>query len=126
MCLLDQVLTWDDDHVVCLTQTHRDARNPLRSDGQLAAVHVFEYAAQATAIHGGLRARAAGGAAPPGYLAALRDAHLQVQRLDDIREPLEIRGKRLFGDDANTVYECTVLAGAKPIADARVTIMLRG
>lgn len=125
MCLLDQVLSWDENHVVCLTQTHRNMFNPLRSRGQLAAVHLFEYAAQATAIHGGLCARAAGGTASPGYLAALRDAHLQVQRLDDIGGALEVRAQRLFGEDANTVYECAILDGIRPIAEVRVTIMLR-
>ena len=34
MCLLDGVFCWDDDSIVCITNTHRDANNPLRRDGQ--------------------------------------------------------------------------------------------
>lgn len=125
MCLLDNVIEWDDQSIVCISDTHRDAANPLRRDGQLSALHAFEYGAQAIAVHGGLRARAAGVTAPPGYLAALRDARLQVKRLDDIASPLRICAYRLFSDVANAVYECRVLAGDVLLADGRVTIILR-
>ena len=124
MCLLDGVIEWDDRSIVCMSNTHRDLTNPLRHHGRLSALHAFEYAAQAAAVHGGLRARAAAATAPPGYLAALRDARLYVTRLDDIPSPLEIRAKRLFGD-ANTVYECRVSAGDILLAEGRITIMRR-
>ena len=125
MCLLDRVNEWDDRSIVCISNTHRDPANPLRRDGRLSAVHAFEYAAQAAAVHGGLRARAAGVAASSGYLAALRDARLHVMRLDDVASPLQICACRLFGETANTVYECRVSAGNILLADGRITIMLR-
>ena len=125
MCLLDSVLKWDDQSIVCRSETHRDPTNPLRRDGQLSALHALEYSAQAAAVHGGLRARSAGAVAPPCYLAALRDAHLQVKRLDDIASPLEVRAQRLFGDTGDTIYECRVSAGDVLLADGRITIMLR-
>jgi predicted hotdog family 3-hydroxylacyl-ACP dehydratase len=125
MCLLDSVIEWDDQSIVCSTNTHRDSANPLRRDGQLSALHAFEYGAQAAAVHGGLRARSAGVTAPPGYLVALRDARLQVTRLDDVASPLQICAHRLFGDAANTVYECNVSAGGVLLAEGRITIMLR-
>src|ERR1043166_5384913 len=83
MCLLDEITEWDDQSITCVSNTHRDPGNPLRRDGRLSAVHALEYGAQAAAVHGGLRARAAGASAPPCYLAALREAHLHVGRLDD-------------------------------------------
>jgi predicted hotdog family 3-hydroxylacyl-ACP dehydratase len=125
MCLLDEVTQWDDQSITCITNTHRDPANPLRRDERLSAVHAFEYGAQAVAVHGGLRARSVGEIAPPGYLAALRDARLHVAFLDDIRSPLQICGNRLFGDGANTVYECRVLADNALLANARVTIIQR-
>jgi len=67
MCLLDEVTQWDDRSIVSITNTHRDPANPLRRQGRLSAVHAFEYGAQAAAVHGGLRAHAAGMIAPPGY-----------------------------------------------------------
>jgi len=125
MCLLDEITRWDDESITCVTNTHRDSANPLRRDGRLSVVHAFEYGAQAAAVHGGLRARSVGATAPPGYLAALRDARLHVAFLDDIRSPLQICANRLFGDSANTVYECRVLADNVLLANARVTIIQR-
>jgi predicted hotdog family 3-hydroxylacyl-ACP dehydratase len=125
MCLLDEVTQWDDRSITCVSNTHRDPANPLRRDGHLSALHAFEYGAQAAAVHGGLHARSVGVTAPPGYLAALRDARLYVVRLDDIRSPLQISANRLFGDGANTIYECRVSADNVPLADGRVTIVQR-
>src|SRR5262249_40377881 len=125
MCLLDEVTQWDDRSIVCIAQTHRDPVNPLRREGRLSAVHAFEYGAQAAAVHGGLRARSTGATAPPGYLAALRDARLHVASLDNITSPLQITAKHLVGDGANTVYACRVSAGEAPIAEGRVTIVQR-
>jgi predicted hotdog family 3-hydroxylacyl-ACP dehydratase len=125
MCLLDSVSEWDDRSIICISNTHRDPANPLRRDGRLSAVHAFEYAAQAIAVHGGLRARSAGATARPGYLAGLREARLHAMRLDDVASPLRICAHRLFADGANAVYECRVSAGDVLLADARITIVLR-
>ena len=125
MCLLDEITQWDDESITCVTNTHRDSANPLRRDGRLSVVHAFEYGAQAAAVHGGLRARSVGATAPPGYLAALRDARLHVVFLDDITSPLQVCANRLFGDGANTVYECRVLANNALLANGRVTIIQR-
>ncbi|HZR05001.1 MAG TPA: hypothetical protein VFA61_04145 [Candidatus Udaeobacter sp.] len=125
MCLVEEVTRWDDRSITCISNTHRDPANPLRRDGRLSAVHAFEYGAQSAAIHGGLRARSAGAIAPPGYLAALRDARLHVAFLDDIKSPLQICAKHLFGDGANTIYECRISAGDSAIAEGRITIMQR-
>jgi predicted hotdog family 3-hydroxylacyl-ACP dehydratase len=125
MCLLDEVIQWDDRCIVCITNTHRDPVNPLRRSGRLSALHAFEYGAQAAAVHGGLRARSVGTTAAPGYLAALRDGRLHVTRLDHIHLPLRICATRLFGDRANTVYECLVSAANVVVAEGRVTIVER-
>jgi predicted hotdog family 3-hydroxylacyl-ACP dehydratase len=125
MCLLDSVTEWNDRSIICISNTHRDPENPLRRDGRLSAVHAFEYGAQAAAVHGGLRARSLGVAAPPGFLAALRDARLHVMRLDDVASSLRIYAHRLFGETANTVYECRVSAADVLLAEGRITIMPR-
>ena len=125
MCLLDEVLQWDDRSIACVSNTHRDPANPLRRGGHLSAVHAFEYGAQAAAVHGGLRARAAGTVAPPGYLVALREGRLHVTRLDCIHLPLRISATLVFGEGANTVYEFTVSAASILVAGGRVTIVQR-
>ncbi len=125
MCLLDRVIAWDERSILCASETQRDPANPLRRDGHLSAIHAFEYGAQAVAAHGGLRARAAGAIAPPGYLAALRNATLHAQQLDGFTSPLQIEAERLFADTANSVYECRISAGNMLLAHGRVTIILR-
>ena len=125
MCLLDEVVQWDDRSIACLSNTHRDAANPLRRQGRLSAVHAFEYGAQAAAIHGGLCARALGAVAPAGYLAALREGHVHVTRLDCIHLPLRISATRLYGEGANTAYEFVLSAATCVVAEGRVTIVER-
>ena len=125
MCLLDEVTQWDDGSITCVSNTHRDSANPLRRDGRLSVVHAFEYGAQAAAVHGGLRARSVGATAPPGYLAALRDARLHVVFLDDILTALQVRALHLFGDSVNCVYECRISAADRLLAKGRITIIQR-
>lgn len=125
MCLLDEVVRWDERSIVCMSNTHRDPANPLRRLGRLSALHAFEYGAQAAAIHGGLRARAAGTIAASGYLAALRDGRLHAKRLDQIHLPLRICATHLFGDGANTVYEFVLSAAMVLVAEGRVIIVER-
>ncbi len=125
MCLLDEITHWDERSIVCVSNSHRDPANPLRRQGRLSAVHAFEYGAQAAAVHGGLRARAAGTIATPGYLAALRGGQFHVTRLDYIHLPLQICAMHLFGDAANTVYEFVLTAATVLVAEGRVTIIER-
>jgi predicted hotdog family 3-hydroxylacyl-ACP dehydratase len=125
MCVLDEVRDWNDQEIVCTSATHQDSANPLRSRGRLASVHAFEYGAQAVAVHGGLRARRVGLKAPPGWLVALRDARLYVDRLDDIPHLLEVKASNLGGSEGNYVYYVEIRGGGKLLARARLTILAR-
>lgn len=81
MVLLDRVIDWDRDCIVCAATSHLDPANPLIHAGHLASVCGVEYALQAAALHGALRA--GGHPQPTGYAASLRDIVLHVHRLDD-------------------------------------------
>src|SRR5688572_27124954 len=102
MCLLDQVLSHDDERIVCRAVSHRDAANPLREDGALHAVCGVEYAAQAMAIHGAL---CGGRDVRPGVLAGIRDVYFAVERLDKEHEDLIVTATRLLGDRTRLLYE---------------------
>lgn len=125
MCLIDGVLAWDDEAIACVTGTHRDPSHPLGRDGRLAAVHAFEYGAQAAAIHGALLARAAGRPSIAGYLGSLRLARLAVARLDTIADDLKVSARLLFGDRGNAIYACQIDTADTCIAEARITIIER-
>jgi predicted hotdog family 3-hydroxylacyl-ACP dehydratase len=124
MCLLDSVAQWDHARIECRATSHRDPDNPLRLRGSLPAVVAIEYAAQAMAVHGGLRAPPDQGAAP-GYLVAVRNAQLHAARLDDITDDLEISATCLVADATGLAYDFTVSAGGRLVAEGRATVALR-
>lgn len=123
MILLDGVLAWDEETILCTSTSHLNPANPLRRDKRLPALAAFEYGAQAMAVHGGLLARQEGRPPRPAYLAALRNGYLYVEWLDALPGPLEISAQRLMGDWSNAVYQCRVRAGANLLAEARITVM---
>jgi len=125
MALLDGVTAWNAETIHCLSDSHRRPDNPLRRQGRLAALHAFEYCAQAVAVHGGLLAQAAGRQAPPAYLAALRDARLHVAALDDVASPLEVVAIQLLAGVDRWLYATRVSAAGTAVAEARVTIVAR-
>lgn len=125
MCLLDGVLEWDDETIVCTTRSHRDAANPLRREGRLACVHLLEYGAQAMAVHGGLLARRHGGRIGAGFVAALHDVSLHRAFVDEVLEPLMVRAHKLAISSECLMYRFNVASGGQTLAAARATIFVR-
>lgn len=121
MCLLDTVVAWDDARVTCASTSHRRPDNPLRREGRLAALHLVEYAAQATAVHGGLLA-GGGAPAPPRVLAGVRDCVLHVSSLDDVPGTLTIEAERLMAMGESTLYGFRVSAADGVLATGRLSI----
>jgi len=124
MCLLERLESWDADAIHCTTTTHAQAGNPLRTESGLLAPNAIEYAAQAMALHGGLLA-AEGSTPSAGFLASARNVKLAVSRLDDIDGALQVRAKRLSGDDRQVLYEFTVKADdGRSLAEGRAVVVL--
>ena len=123
MCLLDEVVSWNEARVICRSASHRRPDHPLRRDGFLPAIHLLEYAAQATAVHGGLVAGAGAVPVPAKLLAAAREFHLQVTNLDDIRADLRIDAQRLLAMGDSALYSFHVSAGGRELATGRLTIL---
>jgi predicted hotdog family 3-hydroxylacyl-ACP dehydratase len=124
MCFLETVEAWDDASVTCTTRTHQDPAHPLRRNGQLSAVHLIEYGAQAMAVHGGLLARRNGGRkAAPGMLTALRDCVLHVERVDDIAAPLTVIARKLFASASGWMYQFEISAGNEKLTEGRVSVI---
>ena len=123
MCLLDSVTSWDVDRIDCRASSHRSPANPLRLEDRLPAVVAIEYAAQAMAVHGGLRALPEQDAAP-GYLVTVRDARLHVATLDDITTDLEISATCQAADATGLVYAFEVKADGRAVAEGRAMVAL--
>ena len=125
MCLLDTVVAWDDARLHARSATHRSVDNPLRSDNRLRAVHLCEYGAQAMAVHGARLARAAGGAATPGYLVSLRGVELARARADDLDGDLDVHAERLLGGDGSWQDAVRIEHDGAIIASGRAAGMVR-
>ena len=125
MCLWDEVLDWDAGAIRLRTTGHRAPDNPLRSDGGLRAVHLCEYGAQAMAVHGGLLASAAGGAAPPGVLVALRGVQLHVARIDGLAGDLVCEAERLVASDRSQQYGFRISHDQVLLAEGRAAVVLQ-
>jgi len=125
MCLWDEVVDWDARRIRLRASSHRDPAHPLRGAAGLRAVHLCEYGAQAMAVHGGLLARAAGGAARPGFLVALRGVRLAIDRIDGLPGPLECEAEQLAAGEASQQYAFRIQHAGTFLAEGRATAMLR-
>ncbi len=127
MCLLDEVVTFDDERIRCTATSHLNAANPLRANGRLAAVCGIEYAAQAMAVHGAVLGAMPGAARERprvGYLASVRSVEACVERLDDLDAPLTIEAERVSGDTHTIRYRFAIHCGARLILAGRAAVML--
>ncbi|HUA25824.1 MAG TPA: hypothetical protein VMA54_16975 [Steroidobacteraceae bacterium] len=123
MCLLDEVLSWDDVRIRCRATSHRLTDNPLRAHDRLGAACGVEYAAQAMAVHGAIMAHLAGTQVRAGLLTSVRNLVMRVTRLDDLDTDLIATADRLAGDAGSTLYEFTVAAGGKELLSGRASIV---
>ena len=124
MCLWDEVVDWDPRRIRLRAHNHRDPAHPLRCHDRLRAVHLCEYGAQAMAVHGGLRAHAAGGMARPGMLVALRGIELHVARIDGLPGALEGQAELLVEAEGSQQYAFRIRHAGTLLAEGRAAVML--
>jgi predicted hotdog family 3-hydroxylacyl-ACP dehydratase len=123
MRLLDGVLFWDAERIQCVSRTHRDPHNPLRSEELLPALCGIEYAAQAMAIHGRL-AGSVESSPRAGYLASLREVVCRAGRLDDLDGDLVVGAERLMGEESRVIYSFEVRVGDTDVLRGRAAVVL--
>ena len=120
MCLLEEVLAWDENAISCRATSHRDAGNPLRGGIGLPAIMGVEYAAQAVAVHGSLSSNSE---QQKGYLAALRDVVCSVERLDTQRDDLVVRATRVAAESGRLLYDFRIEAGGRELLRGRLSVV---
>ena len=118
MCLLDRVVTHSTNDIECASRSHRSPDHPLRRGGQLSALNLVEYAAQSAAVHGAMQA----GGVQHGMLAALREIHLHVSRIDDIDAELRVHATRRLSQVSGSLYDFRVQADGRLLCEGRVAI----
>lgn len=123
MCLLERVEFWNEDQIVCYSNSHLSSTNPLRREQTLSSIHLLEYAAQAMAVHGGLHGRKKGIKMTEGYLAALRDVNIHLCELSDIKSELRIEAKKILSQDGNMIYTFSASSAETELASGRATVV---
>ncbi|MES2406724.1 MAG: hotdog family protein [Pseudomonadota bacterium] len=124
MCLLDQVLAWDGQHIQCCARSHRVPDNPLRLQGRLGAACGIEYAAQAMAVHGAVLAPPNTASARVGYLVSVRSVQLHTSRLDNIAADLQVEAICITRGENNILYQFSISADGKILLDGRAAVVL--
>lgn len=124
MCLLDAVLDWDDRAIHATSERYGLHDHPLQDAKRLHAVHLTEYGAQATAVHGALLGVARREAEMrPGRLVSLRDVQLSVEYVDLSAGLLHVHAECLFADERGAQYTFRVEQEGRSLASGRVAVM---
>lgn len=127
MRLVDRVVSYDEQRIVCESDSHRAADHPLANAGTLPIVAGLEYGAQAMAIHGGLLAasteRSRAGARH-GFLVAASDLKWFVDRLDTCASPLVIEAINELRSDNQVAYRFEIRAADATLLTGRASVLL--
>lgn len=124
MCLLDAVASWDDTAIHAVSETHARDDHPLRSEAGLHVMHLIEYGAQATAVHGALRARSHNAGVPrPGLLVSVRDVVLAVECVPSTNGRLDVHAQCLYADDGGAQYAFQIDQAGTRLASGRAAVI---
>jgi|HubBroStandDraft_1064217.scaffolds.fasta_scaffold122784_2 predicted hotdog family 3-hydroxylacyl-ACP dehydratase len=128
MRLLDAVLSWDDQSIVCSASSHVDPANPLRDNGVISSVHALEYAAQAMAVHGSLLAPDDRNARLElVYVATFRGVEIHPGALDERENAiLNIVAKRVASLPNGWNYEFSVASEEVVLARGKTVVVVPG
>jgi len=124
MCLIDEVVDWSADRIVCSSGGHRAADHPLRAHGRLGIACGIELAAQAMAVHGALLAEGAADRPRAGLLASIRGVRMWALRLDDVESDLLCQAVRIMGDQSTALYEFELRSSASRLISGRAAVVL--
>jgi len=120
MLLLDRVLSYDGERVVC--ETVLEAGSPFVEQGRVPAVVGIEYMAQAIAAGAGLSARDNGEtAARMGFLLGCRDLAIAVDSFQ-VGDRLTIEARRTWGENQIGSFACKVQRGSEVLVEGALTV----
>ena len=120
MLLLDRVLSYDGDCVVCETVLGPDS--PFAEQGEVPAVVGIEYMAQTIAAGAGLSARDKGDqAGRMGFLLGCRNLSIAVDSFQ-VGDRLTIEARRTWGENQIGSFACKVQRGSEVLVEGALTV----
>ncbi len=123
MCLLESVVQWDQESILCRARSQLETDNPLRVDGGVPIEAGIEYAAQAMAVHGGL-GDSGSGAPRRGFVAVVNRVAWNAEWLDDGPGELCIHARALQGDDDGRQYAFRIDGGDRTLIEGTALVVL--
>ena len=126
MRLIDRVVSFDDQSIVCESDSHRASDHPLAEAGVLSIVCGLEYGAQAMAIHGALLASSGlpVTGARHGLLVAASNLQWNTERLDQCPAPLVITAVSEFRSGDQVAYRFEISASGVAVLHGRASVLL--
>lgn len=103
MCMLDEVIAWNDESIHCRSTNFANDNNPLFEQGQLNSVLLIEYGAQAAAVHAALL-QSQLGVTRPAYIGAVKDIELLTAMADN-SAPIDLHAYCLLNSSQGAIYE---------------------
>lgn len=120
MLLIDFVREWNEEKIVCASNQHHNAKNPLRREEILPVASGIEFCGQAMAIHGALVGIAKD---RRGLLVSLRDVSFAVQRLDRGDSELLIEATAIDRSADASSYGFRLSSAGKELLSGRVIVL---
>ncbi|SRR6266498_1071460 len=126
MCMLHDVVSWDERSIRCTATSHRRDDNPLRQGGNLCNLAALEYAAQAIAVHGALSSIQTGRSfASSIYLTSLRNVTLAPGNMRGIcGELLQICAMQVAIARTGGLYRFSIESAATIVASGTAMVTL--
>jgi predicted hotdog family 3-hydroxylacyl-ACP dehydratase len=123
MCLIDEVVDWSAERIVCSSGGHRAADHPLRAHGRLGIACGIELAAQTMAVHGAILAEGSADRPRAGLLASVRGVRMWALRLDDVESNLLCEAVRIMSDQGTALYNFELRSSASRLISGRAAVI---
>jgi predicted hotdog family 3-hydroxylacyl-ACP dehydratase len=120
MCLLDEVIAWDENQIHCRSHHFASTANPLFEKDQLDTVLLLEYGAQAAAVHAGLL-QSRLGENRPAYIGAVKDVEL-LAVIADNSLALDLHAQCLLSSHQGAIYELVAQQAGSTLLRGRLIL----
>jgi predicted hotdog family 3-hydroxylacyl-ACP dehydratase len=120
MCMLDEVVHYDRDHILCKSLHFARYENPLFETTPTNSLLLIEYAAQAAAVHSALL-QSSLGKARPAFIGAVKQVEL-LKSVSDNATPIEVLARCLLNEDKGAIYEISVSQHGDVLISGRLVL----
>ncbi|WP_052417534.1 hypothetical protein [Cellvibrio mixtus] len=124
MCMLDEIIRWDETRIHGRSHNLAASTNPLFEDGQLDSVLLIEYGAQAAAVHAALL-HSKLGESRPAYIGAVKDVELFTAMADN-STALDLYLECLLSSSQGAIYELVAQQADKLLLRGRLILSQPG